>query len=358
MKRIGYRWPCLVGILLAVMALAGCENLGESGVRDELSRVQREKGFAVISTGSKRAVFAVRGQRIVVAPPDGYCLDEGSVGVSRSSAFALVADCVPQVVNGTGDQQEISLPRSFPGILTISVSGEPAFDKPPQALDDFAIFVSSDAGVKLRGRGNGAVPGKVVATRKVGGALYALVEGRQTAKSFLAPRFWRTFININARLLLVTVSSFSDRPIAEEAMMGFLAQQIARLRDVNDLPDEPEEAEIARLMIETLDLKSGTDTLVVGPASTPSEISDGINPAQAPLPPARATTSPQRASDSAAGAGSTSKQAPSSAPIPRRRPIEAQNGSVAPPIVISGGNVEMSSREAPSRAPIPPRRPG
>ena len=322
MTRVGCRRPWSLGLLLGVMALAGCENIGVDGREAELARARGVKGFAVISSNADRAVFAVRGQRIVVQPPNGYCLDEGAVDVSHLAAFALVTDCLQDRLaelengSGAGKVREISLPRSFPGILTVSISGEAAFDHSQQALDGFEAFIRTDPGRKLLGRGNGTMPGKVIATRQMGGALYVLVEGRETAgDGFLAPRFWRAFIDINDRLVLVTVSSFSDRPIAEDAMMGFLAQQIARLRNVNDLPGDAEEDEIAGQTAETLDLASGTDTLIVGRADARTRKSDGRSPARAPRPPARRLANAQVGLVVASG-----RWAPSSAPAAPRRP--------------------------------------
>jgi hypothetical protein len=318
----GSQRPWIPGLLLGIICLAGCENYGASGVKSELARIRAEKGFAVISSNETRAVFAARGQRVVVEPPDGYCLDEGSVDVSRQAAFALVADCLQDrlvELNNSSDAatvREIALPRSFPGILTVSISGEPAFDRNPQALDAFEAFIETAPGRKLIGRGDGGAPGTVIATRRVGGALYVLIEGPETGGSrFLAPRFWRAFIDINDRLTLVTVSSFSDRPVAEDAMMGFLAQQIVRLRNANGLPEEDEEIEIAGQLVETLDLASGTDTLTIGGQSSPTETSDGTGPARAPQPPARRIASAGGSTVAVlAGAG------PSNAPMAPRRP--------------------------------------
>ena len=322
MMQVGRRRPWSLGFLLGAMALAGCENIGVDGLEAELARARSVTGFAVISSNADRAVFAARGQRIVVQPPNGYCLDEGSVDVSRLAAFALVTDCLQDRLeelengSGAGKVRKISLPRSFPGILTVSISGEPAFDHSQQALDGFEAFIRTEPGRKLLGRGNGTVPGKVIATRQVGGALYVLVEGRGTADDgFLAPRFWRAFIDINDRLVLVTVSSFSDRLIAEDAMMGFLAQQIAHLRNVNDLPGDAEEDEIALQMVETLDLASGTDTLIVGRADARTRKLGGRSPARAPRPPARRLANAQIGFVVASG-----RWAPSSAPAAPRRP--------------------------------------
>jgi hypothetical protein len=308
----------LAGAVLAATALAGCENMGADGVDAELARNRGQKGFAIISSTAERATFNARGQRIVVEPPQGYCLDEGSVTVTRKSAFALVSDCMdnggPELAEnaGKGNVVKFAPPRSFPGIMTVSVSGEPAYGSEPGALNAFEALLDTPAGLTLLGRGSSPELGKVIAVRRIGGALYVLVEEPPGGRgAFLAPRFWRAFIDINNRLVLVTVSSFSDSPIADDAMMGFLALQMTGLRRANSLGTDSEEDEIA--------------------------------------------------SDFAARQGSVGWQGDlvaiqavmSKKTDPKRSPVPLQRGQVAS---IGGGS--GGGTHAPSHAPDPPRRPG
>jgi hypothetical protein len=317
MNRFGHRRPWLLAGVLAVLALAACENPGLGGRDAELSRVRAEKGFAVIEVTAERAVFAARGQRIVVEPPPGYCLDEGSVAVTRNAAFALVADCMQdhqaKLENGSGAGRagEIALPRAFPGILTVAVSGEPAYGWETGALDAFEELLGAEAGLKLLGRGNSPAPGTIIATRRIGGALYVLIDEPAAEQApILAPRFWRAFIDINERLVLVTVSSFSDRPIAEDAMMGFLARQMTRLRRANGLRIDREEDEIARQMAASLGAAEGQGGLTVIRSATPAVALGQDGPARAPVPRGRVAS---------AGTGS-SAPAPARAPVAPRRP--------------------------------------
>ncbi len=177
MMRLRHRRACLLAGVLAVLALAACETPGLGGRDAEFARLRAGEGFAVIEVSAERAVFAAHGQRIVVEPPEGYCLDEGSVAVTRNAAFALVADCMQdhqaKLENGSGAGRavEIALPRVFPGILTVSVSGEPAYGWETGALDAFEELLGAPAGLKLLGRGNSPAPGKIIATRRIGGAL-------------------------------------------------------------------------------------------------------------------------------------------------------------------------------------------
>ena len=287
MMRLAQRRPWWSAGLLVALALAACEQPGMGD--PEPLRARAANGFEVIEASPGRAVFDVRGQRIVVEPPPGYCLDQGSVAVTRNAAYALVADCMQDhqaaLENGAvaGRAAEIGLPRAFPGILTVAISGEPAYGWEAGELDAFEEMLGAEAGRKLLGRGNSPTPGRIIATRRLGGALYVLIEEPPADEtSILAPDFWRAFINIDGRLVLVTVSSFSDRPIAEDAMMGFLAQQMTRLRRANGLRVNGEEDAIGRQMAASFGPAQGE--LAVNRAARPAAADGRADPARAPLP--------------------------------------------------------------------------
>lgn len=310
------------GLALAALALAGCENAGVSGVEAELARSRAEGGFSVVESRPDRVVFAARGQQIVVEPPAGYCLDNDAVEVTRRSAFALVTDCLGDrradvaKDSGEGEVLAIELPRGFPGILTVSVSGESALGPEPAALDDFETLLGSEAGRKLLSRGNNGAAGTVVATRRVGRALYVLVEEGVGHPTFLAPRFWRGFIEINKRLVLVTISGFSDRPIAEDGLMAFLASQMAQLRKANGMDAAPGEDEIAGQLTAGFVEASDAGVAVVRSARQ-AVTEDGVAPARAPNPPARYAAVTQSRRGEGGGSGGA---APERAPAAPKRP--------------------------------------
>ncbi len=237
--------------LAAALLLAGCEAPGFSNREAEFERLRGERGFAVLERGAARTVFAANGREVAVEPPDGYCLDEESIAVTRRSAFVLVADCIHDheaaLANGESSDH---LPRAFPGILTVTVSGEAAFGGEPEALATFQTLLGSEAGGRLLGRGDSSAPGDIVAMRRVDGTLYVLIEETpaEGSESILAPRFWRAFAEVNGRLVLVTVSGFNDRPLGEGEMLTFLAAQMGELRQANGQPASADETRIARAM--------------------------------------------------------------------------------------------------------------
>jgi len=274
--------------LPAAALLAGCVTTGESEVDAELIRRQGEKGVALASAGPTQAVFISKGQRVVVEPPDGYCLDEESISVNGSAAFTMVSECLSDheaASRAGGDEREVvelALPRTFPGILTMSISSQPAVGNSPEALDDFEALLTSPQGQQMLGRGTGQTSGKVVATRQIGDALYVLVEGPGTAGGILSTRFWRAFAGINDLLVLATVSGLRDSEDADDAMLAFLVRQIRKLRRANVMPAVAEETQIVVAMADGEGVRAGA--VIVMSESENAEASPGSAPAKAPQP--------------------------------------------------------------------------
>ncbi len=191
-------------------------------------------------------------------PPRGHCLDDQSVSDNGKVVFAIISVCLARV----DDPADV-----YPGILTLSISGEPAFRTEPDALDAFEAQLTSPDGLKLLGRGQSKAPGTLVAVKRMGGVIYVLVDENVTGRSVLSSRFWRAFVGVNDRLVLATVSGFKSRAVSDTAMLVFLARQVQALRRANAMPRIEEEAAIAALPVTPLPLGSG--------------------PAEAPRPPAR-----------------------------------------------------------------------
>jgi len=352
--RFGRRLPFLALSLVAGL-LAGCEGIGpagESGLADELLRIKGEKGIALISSRPDRAVFAVRGARVVVAPPKGYCLDEKSVEVTQRAAFTLIADCLTDRQaavaqdDGKGNVVAIALPRSFPGILTVSISGELTLQPEEGGLESFEQALAGPSGQARLARGAGSDGGQVIETRSLGGAVYVLAEDEAGSNVILAPRFWRAFTTLSGRLAMVTVSSFSDRPAGEEAMLAFLASAMAALRAANGVGSDAEEVRIAGGLESSLaklpasEAEAGVEVAVIRD-DAPVQLSDGTDPGKSPLPPARKRAGGGKKIAAATAAGSA-KPAP-------RPAAQSATGSAA---AASSG-----SGQAPALAPKAPRKP-
>lgn len=386
--------------LLALLALTGCVTLGESGRESELARTRGD--FAVLAKRPDRVVFAARGRKVVVRSPEGYCLDPEALETTGGSAFALISDCLEDRraelaqearAEGEGEVLAIDLPRSFPGIMTVSISGEPGVGAEPGALDAFETLLRSQQGRALLSRGSNGASGRIIATRRIGGAIYVLVGEDALAPGLLAPRFWRGFLDVNRRLVLVTVSSFSDRPIGEDGMMAFLAEQMVQLRRANGLPEVAEEGRIAGELAKVF-AEAPAEPLEVIRSEAGAVTEDGVAPSRAPRPP-RSPKAPRRpvavpqpqapaaqapapqtpAPQTPAPRTPTTQAPPATAgrvPLPPPRP--ARRGTAAPPatppatVPAATAPVQAPARPAapglssardpaPVKAPMPPRRP-
>ncbi len=318
------------------MLLSGCAGLGPAGrstVADELLRIRGETGIALVSAEPARAVFAVRGERVVIAPPAGYCLDQQSIEIAGSTAFSLVADCLaagPSGVaesDGNGNLVAISLPRSFPGILTYSIASDVALKPGGAGLDSFGRALEGPSGRALLRRGNG-VGARVVERRQIGGTVYVLAEEDAEGAAIFTPRFWRAFAMVSGRLVMATVSGFSDRPVDEQAMLNFLARGMTALHAANGSSPDAEETRMAGSFEPALPTLPSAGTGDGEPETALAEaqadlVSDGEDPVHAPLPPAR--TRGVRV----ATAASVLAAAPAPSPVRRAEVIALPTATVA-----------------------------
>ncbi len=344
--------------------LSGCAELGQAGrsnVAGELLRIKGEKGVALISWTPVRAVFAVRGERVVVAPPDGYCVDEKSIDVTRRAAFALIADCLTDPgaaagqTDGKGNVVAISLPRSFPGILTVSISAELAIKPGDAGLDGFADALAGPSGRVLLARGNGDATRRVVDLQQMGGAVYVLAEETPDGLTILAPRFWRAFTTISGRLVMVTVSSFSDRPVGEQAMQSFLARAMAALRKANGSGANADETRVAGGLEASLaslpssGAEAGAEEVAVLETGSAITLWDGTDPSDSPLPPKRRRSS---------GGAAVARAAIPTVPAPRPSETAAAIAIIATaPTATVAVSLENVATQAPTIAPKAPAKP-
>ncbi|MCL5775396.1 hypothetical protein M1105_00090 [Limibaculum sp. FT325] len=322
------RFLLLTGVALA---LSGCLQAGESLVSDELERVRAIRDFGVVASAPERVVFAARGRRIVVEPAPGSCIARDSIEVSRSLAFLVVSDCVIEqaaaLTPDDADAVEIALPASFPGVITVSISGAPMDDTEgggEAAAEKLRAFLESPEGRGQLGRSADPTMIEVAESRVVGDTLYVLVKDRSgDASPLLAPEFWRAFVELNGRMTLVTISGFSDRPMSSEAMLRRLASQVSALRAANGLP-------MAEAIAGEL------------PAALPPERVNDRATKIAPFLSPMVAAAPRRTGSQPAPSRATAET-----PAPSRATAET-------PVAAPGGD---ASRQAPGAAPSAPPRP-
>lgn len=327
--------------LLAALLLGGCLGVEvEPGVSARDGEIARQRAaatgpFRVAETGPHRAVLMAEGRRVVLVPVDGLCLAEEAFDASADGAFAVIAECVAAAagpVDGAAeDAGQTVLPPSFAGLVTVSVAGEPMFadeDGRSAALRRLRDLLGTAPGLALLGRNGAGDSVEMLEARQIGDALYVHVRDvHDGGLALLAPEFWRGFVEINRRLVLVTVSGFRQRPLEGDDMLAVLAAQIARLREENGGPVFDAELELA--------------------AGFGAALRPGARMAAA-------RTDPSGGLDTLREAVAAGAPAPRRAPAPTGRTALVGSGTGGPAVAGSGGT---GSRHAPLSAPRAPARP-
>lgn len=338
-------WGRLGLIAALVFTTAGCLDRGFNALEAELSRVKADKGFAVISHSAQQADISAMGRKVRIEPARGLCIAEESLTVAEDGAFAMIADCTPDgstATDGSG-RKHLALPPSFPGILTVSVSGQRGFGDNPVTraeLDKLREFLTTNKGRALLGRAGKANGVEILESRVLGDALYVYVADKgEQGLSVFSPRFWRAFARINDRLVLATVNGFAARPAGDDRMLAVLALQVTRLRQANLAPVHEDEVRVARLADKDLKVAAG--------AVLPS-LEDAIDAAKtAPLKAPRPAVRLQP--------GQSEVQIATAAEVvDETSEILAISEQTAPELPPTGS----AGRWAPNTAPAAPQRPG
>jgi len=77
-------------------------------------------------------------------------------------------------------------------------------------------------------------------------------EGAGGGAPLFAPDFWRALVEVNARLVLVTVSAFAGGGLDDRDMLAVLAAQVVRLKAANGQKPHADERRLARAAAATL----------------------------------------------------------------------------------------------------------
>lgn len=332
-----------VAALLPIFALvSGCMiTPGASTLRGELDRLGRASDFAIVTASPQEAVIEARGRSVVVTPGPGSCINPDTIDLGAGSAFMLLTDCAVELgasagkASATRAGERLHLDHGFPGLVTVSVSGAER-----GTLESLERFIASDAGKARLARGSDGTAVEIAEMREVGDALFVLARALDDSVPLLTREFWRAFIELNDRLVLVTVSAFQANEIDKEAMFRQALEQVQAMRQGNDgmLALSPSGARTA----EFAEVRSITPP---APAATSSEPAQSLEARAADVePPAPAATLPViEPRTKSAGGGALPPRAPGRSG--ERRPKTAS------------GPVEAGPN-APESAPRAPRRRG
>lgn len=195
---------------LALVLLAGCEG-----------------GFALpefnLGGASALPALALHSGALTAVSPTGYCIDAGASRASRG--FALLAAC--DAITG-GDARP-----SINGLIVIQ-AGVADSASVAGAEDAFRQFLESDAGRAVLSRSGDAETVDLDGTRAGDGQVTVYFDdSAENPIAGVSPHEWRSFLDVNDRLVTVSVHSLLAAPISETAGDSLLDDAVAALLSAN-----------------------------------------------------------------------------------------------------------------------------
>jgi hypothetical protein len=168
-------------------------------------------------------LLALQGGAVIAAGPEGYCVDPSAS--NARTGFAMIAGC--DAIEG-GDAR----PR-LNGLIVVQ-SGAANTAAVTGAEDAFRAFLESEAGRSLLSRSGDAQTIDLDGTQAGDGRVTVYFDDTAPNEIIgVGPHEWRTFLDLNGRLVTVTVLSFSAAPIGEAAGDALLNQAVDALIAAN-----------------------------------------------------------------------------------------------------------------------------
>lgn len=172
------------------------------------------------------------GVDVVVAGPQGFCIDERLVDEARQGAFIFLSDCAAN----PGDGPSIArVPIS--AVLTASISnkGLPgAEENMGAALAQLQSFLETPFGQLTLSKSRNPATLNVISITRSDNAVYAFVEDRTpTTHTGESPRFWRAFTEVNGRLAALSATGYNAADADQERVKAILEGFVAALHAAN-----------------------------------------------------------------------------------------------------------------------------
>jgi len=207
-------WTFSRGILAlaATLGLSGCANGPDVSAA----------GFGFARSAPQK--IAVADRSIVIAGPQGYCIDRSGSTLTGNSAFVVLGSCASISRDASAERPDLL------GLLTASVATEQVADDLPEP-DQLTAFVSSAGGRAALARDGQAGSVEILDTRNVDDAF--LIRLRDTSQGIIEAVddiYWRGVTDLNGRLLTISVVSFSAKPLTSDQGLTTLRAFLARIR--------------------------------------------------------------------------------------------------------------------------------
>ncbi len=181
-------------------------------------------GFSYPHNAPQR--LSVAGGTVVVAGPEGYCIDRPASRDSDATAFVLLAGCAAVTRKPYAPRPRV------PALLTASVTGDVPAGRglAGQAARMKGFFASAEGRAALARDGR-AESVEIIEMFARDGAFF--IHARDSSAGTgpgLGPEYWRAIFEVNGRMVTASVAAFANRPISDDAGQATLGLFVARIR--------------------------------------------------------------------------------------------------------------------------------
>ncbi len=182
----------------------------------------------------------VTSDRVVVAGPEGYCVDQSSLRATDDTGFVLLGNCAA-ITNSRRAAQPAT-----PSVLTAAVSGPGDSRRIEGNLGAMDSFFRSEEGLRLLSRGQDPSSVTILDSAIEGGAF--LLHARDSSEASIQgvqPEYWRAYMDIGNRIATLSVLGLEGRELSATESQQTLRSFIQAMRSANfgaPPPAEPQQS--------------------------------------------------------------------------------------------------------------------
>ncbi len=205
-------WISRTGVALAAgLALAACQP-GGFGAPAAVTRAM------TVSDGA-----------VMVAGPQGYCIDRGASRDGPEGAFVLFGTCAALAGSRAAGQP------SQPVVLTVSVlPGAPEEGALSENFEALARFFRSAPGRAALSRSGEAEAVSVEEIAAAGEVLYLRLHDSSASEGqAVEPEYWRAILALDGRIVTLSALGLKDRPQTSGEKRRALKALVAKIRAAN-----------------------------------------------------------------------------------------------------------------------------
>lgn len=207
---------------LAKILWVGLIGLSVSGCKMDIASLKE----IPIASSRSASTLTLAGGAVIVAGPQGYCVDRSSVSESDAGAFVLLANC-----RGL-KKRPLAEDDPAKAVLTASISALTATPLDPDVLE---AFFGSEAGRAALARSGIAEAVTVLDIFAEGSSF--VIHAKDTSPNPLGPlgsEYWRVLTKIDGRIVTMTATPFRSIPMRSETLRRQVLEFASTMTKANE----------------------------------------------------------------------------------------------------------------------------